>query len=227
MLNLIDECCLDGLLLRVEQSRLSYTVQREEFHQLNENLQIYLHEMKRVEDENRQIQTKIDELRGNYFSTLEQHLKRLPSDFQQESEILNQAHLERYRSKSRARRHLNEREELKKRVQFLLNQEKQQMKIINNLNKQKHRLTIESMKLNEQIQHLMNYVDKEKQTYHHSMEKVDQLYLQLEQICVERSKTEVNFREKSNLCNRDVLIVFFIEHHRREFHSFSDKEPIE
>lgn len=191
MYGLLEDRCLDDVVSRAEQARLSYSLQHEEFRSLNGNLQVYLTDMKRIEDENRQLEGVIEQIRNDYILTLEQHLKRLPNDFRQESQTLNNAHLERYRSKSRARRHLNERDETKKRIQFLVSQEKESSKRCNQLQKQERSMNNEMTKLNEQMQHLLRYVDNEKQTHRQAMEKVDQLQLQLEQACVQRSKTEV------------------------------------
>ena len=191
MYGLLEDRCLDDVVSRAEQARLSYSLQHEEFRYLNANLQVYLTDMKRIEDENRQLEGMIEQIRNDYILTLEQHLKRLPNDFRQESQTLNNAHLERYRSKSRARRHLNEREETKKRIQFLVSQEKEASKRCNQLQKQERSMNNEMAKLNEQMQHLLRHVENEKQTHRQAMEKVDQLQLQLEQACVQRSKTEV------------------------------------
>jgi chromosome segregation ATPase len=185
MLNLLED-----VVSRAEQSRFSYTLQTEEFRQLNSNLQTYLNNIKTIDDENRQLQEKIEQIRTNYIRTLENHLKRLPEDFRQESYILTEAHIERYKSKSRAKRFINEREELKKRINFVLNNEKEQLKHLNNLQKQERFVKNEFQNLNEQIQHLYHYVRTEKQTHQRAMTKVDDLQIQLEQICIERSKTE-------------------------------------
>ena len=175
---------------RTEQSRFSYSTQTEEFRNLNSNLQIYLTDIQRIDDENIQIQENIEEIRTNYILTLENHLKRLPEDFRQESQILTDAHLERYRSKSRAKRFLNEREELKKRINFVSNNEKEQIKRLNILQKQEKKLENEFKILNNQLQNLYNYLQTEKQAHQQAMTKVDNLQIQLEQSCIERSKTE-------------------------------------
>ncbi|CAF1490824.1 unnamed protein product, partial [Rotaria sordida] len=64
------------------------------------------------------------------------HLKRLPEDFRQESHILTEGHIEHYKSKLHAKRFINEREELKKRIDFVARNKKEQIKRLNNLQKQ-------------------------------------------------------------------------------------------
>ncbi|CAF1577086.1 unnamed protein product, partial [Rotaria sordida] len=63
-------------------------------------------------------------------------LKRLPEDFRQESHILTEGHIEHYKSKLHAKRFINEREELKKRIDFVARNKKEQIKRLNNLQKQ-------------------------------------------------------------------------------------------
>jgi chromosome segregation ATPase len=181
----------DDVFSLAERSRFSYNLQTEEFRNLNTNLQTYLNDIKRIDDENRQLQTNIDEIRSNYLITLENHVKRLPEDFRQESSILTEAHIERYKSKSRAKRFINEREELKKRIHFLASNDKEQIKRLNNLQKQERLVQNEFKNLNDQIQNLYTYVENEKQTHRQAMEKVDYLQIQLERSCIDRSKTEV------------------------------------
>jgi chromosome segregation ATPase len=190
MLNFLKDQLLDDVVSRAEQSRFSYTLQTEEFRNLNSNLQTYLNDIKIIDDENCQLQENIEQIRTNYIITLENHLKRLPEDFRQESSILTEAHIERYKSKSRAKRFINEREELKKRINFAVSNEKDQIKRLNNLQKQERLVNNEFKNLNAQIQNLYNYVQIEKQTHQQAMNKVDNLQIQLEQICIERSKTE-------------------------------------
>ena len=204
MLNLNEDQLLDDMVYRAEQSRFSYNLQTEEFRNLNTNLQTYLNDIKRIDDENRQLQTTVDQIRSNYLTTLENHLKRLPEDFRQESSTLTDAHIERYKSKSRAKRFISEREELKKRIQFLTSNDKEQAKRLNNLQKREHLIQNEFKVLNDQLQNLYYHVDNEKQTYRQAMDKVDDLQTQLEKVSVERSKTEV----------RKQKFIFF------EFYSF-------
>jgi chromosome segregation ATPase len=207
MLNLNEDQLLDDIVYRAEQSRFSYNLQNEEFRNLNTNLQTYLNDIKRIDNENRQLQTNIDQIRTNYLITLENHLKRLPEDFRQESSTLTDAHIERYKSKSRAKRFINEREELKKRIQFLTSNDKEQAKRLNNLQKQERLIQNEFKILNDQLQNLYNHVDNEKQTCRQAMEKVDDLQIQLEKISVERSKTEV--RKKKILFSNSILLFSF------------------
>jgi len=190
MLNTPEDQLLDDVVSRVEQSRFSYKLQTEEFRNLNTNFQTYLNDTKIIDDANRQLQENIEQIRTNYIITLENHLKRLPEDFRQESHILTEAHIERYKSKSRAKRFINEREELKKRIHFVASNEKDQIKRLNNLQKQERLIENEFKIINEQIQNLYNYLQTEKQIHREAMDKVDNLQLQLEQICIERSKTE-------------------------------------
>ena len=96
--------------------------------------------------ENCQLQNTIEQLRIKYITTLGNHLKRLPEDFRGESRILNEAHIERYRSKSCAKRFMNEREELKKRIQFATMNEKQQIKHLNNFPEEVGLILIEIIK---------------------------------------------------------------------------------
>jgi chromosome segregation ATPase len=84
----------------------------------------------------------------------------------------------------------SEREELKRRIQFLATTEKGQCKHLNLLQKHERTVRNEFVQLNEQYQRLVKYVDSEKQLHQQAMEKVDDFQHQLEQICVERSKTE-------------------------------------
>jgi chromosome segregation ATPase len=186
-----DSHWLDNVLMQMEQSKISYDVQREEFHQLNDSLQVYLTDMKSIEDDNRYLHEKIGKLRSNHLVSLEEHLKRLPNDFRQESDILNRAHVERYRSKSRARRYINEREELKKRIHFLVNQDKLDRKQMNRLRKQEHSMSNEIKQLHEEIERVRHHVDNEKQNYQQSMNVFDRLQREFEHVCVERSKAEV------------------------------------
>jgi chromosome segregation ATPase len=190
MFSLFQDPLIDDVFTRAEQSRVSYNLQTEEFRSLNANLQTYLGDIKIIDDNNHQLQENIEEIRGKYFLTLENHLKRLPNDFRQQSEILTTAHFQRYQFKSRTRRLNSEREELKRRIQFLASSEKDQSKHLNLLQKQERTVRNEFIQLNEQYQRLVKYVDSEKQLHRQAMEKVDDFQHQLEQICVERSKTE-------------------------------------
>ncbi|UJR31832.1 hypothetical protein I4U23_019309 [Adineta vaga] len=185
-----DDQFIDDVVNRAEQSRQSYNIQTEEFRTLNTNLQTYLNDMKTMDGENRQLQEHIEQIRKEYISALENHLKRLPNDFREQSQTLNEAHLERYQSKTRAKRYLKERDELKRRIHFVASNEKEQVKRLNALQKQERIVRNEFNKLNQQIQTLLVYVDNEKQNYQQAMDKVDNLQIQLERICIERSKTE-------------------------------------
>jgi len=196
MVSLFEDQLIDDVVTRAEQSRVSYNIQTEEFRNLNANLQIYLNDIKTIDDDNRQLQENIEEIRTNYILSLENHLKRLPFDFRQQSQTLTGAHLERYKSKSRAKRFTNEREELKRRIHFVASNEKEQTKRLNTLQKQERTVRNEFNKLNEQIQNLSNYVENEKQNYCQAMDRVDNLHVQLEEISVERSKTEVKKNSK-------------------------------
>lgn len=182
---------IDNVVTRAEQSRVSYNIQTEEFRSLNTNLQTYLNEMKTIDDENRQLQENIEQIRKEYIVALETHLKLLPNDFREQSQTLNEAHLERYRSKTRAKRYLKERDELKRRISFVASNEKEQTKRLNVLQKQDRAVRNEFNKLNQQIQSLSAYVENEKQNYQQAMDKVDSLQIQLERISIERSRTEV------------------------------------
>ncbi|CAF5120126.1 unnamed protein product [Rotaria sp. Silwood1] len=190
MFNIIDDHLVDDIFLRAKQSHLAYNLQTEEFHNLNENLQTYLNDIKKIDDENHQLQNNIEQIRTNYIKILENNLKYLPENFRQESHILTEAHIERYKSKSHAKRFINEREELKKRINFIASNEKEQIKRLNNLQRQQCLVEKELKILNEQLQNLYNYIENEKQTHQQAMNKVDDLQIQLEQICIERSKTE-------------------------------------
>ena len=158
---------------RTEQSRFSYTIQTEEFRSLNSNLENYLNDIKQIDDDNRQLQENIEQIRTDYVRTLESHLKGLPEDFRRESLVLTEAHLERYRSKSRAKRFLSEREELKKRINFLANNEKEQIRRINQLEKQERKVVNECRILNEQIENLSQYVQTERHIHQQAMERVE------------------------------------------------------
>ncbi|CAF3930076.1 unnamed protein product, partial [Adineta steineri] len=202
MFNLLDGQLFSNVVSRVEQSRFSYTSQNEEFHNLNTNLQTYLSDIKRIDDENGELQKTIEQIRTNYILTLENHLQRLPEDFREESRILTDAHLERYKSKTRAKRFINQREEFKKRITFVANNEKEQVKYINYLQKQERSVQKELKVLSDQFQNLYKSIEREKQIHQQAMDKVDQLQIQLEQICIERSKTEFeiqNLREEVKL----------------------------
>jgi chromosome segregation ATPase len=180
----------DQLVLQAEQSRVSYNIQTEEFRSLNANLENYLGDIKIIDEENRKLQENIQSIRTKYISTIENHLTCLPNDFRKQSQILTDAHLQRYKFKSHTRRLLNEREELKRRIQFVGNNEKDQIKYLNILEKQERTKRNEFEKLNEQYQNLLKYVENEKQIHRQSMDKVDHLQIQFEQICIDRSKTE-------------------------------------
>lgn len=180
----------DDIVLRAEQSRVSYNLQKEEFRYLNANLENYLDDMKIIDNNNTQLQETIEEIRTKYILTLENHLKRLPNDFRMQSQILTDAHLERYRFKSRTRRLVSEREELKRRINFVSINEKDQIKHLNYLQKQERLIENELNQLNEQYQYVLKYVENEKILYQQSLNKIDQLQIELEQSYIERSKTE-------------------------------------
>ncbi|CAF3772870.1 unnamed protein product [Rotaria sp. Silwood1] len=190
MFNIFEDQLIDDIVSQVEQSRISYNLQREEFHNLNTNLQTYLDNIKTIDNDNYHLQEDIQQIRTNYISTLENYLKRLLNDFRQLSQQLTDIHIDRYKYKSRARRIINEREEFKRRINFIANNEKEQIKCLNFLQKKERTVRNELLKLNEQLQHCLKYVENEKQTHQQAMNKVDNLQVQLEQICVERSKTE-------------------------------------
>ena len=191
MINTLQDSLLDEAVHRAEQSRHSYNVQTEEFRHLNANLQSYLDEIKTIDEENRRIQESIEAIRASYVTTLEHHLIRLPNNFRQQSQTLTQAHVERYKSKSRARRLTSEREELKRRIHFVARNEKDQHKQLTVLHKQERLVQNEFRQLSSHIESLLRSVENEKQLHRQAMSKVDHLQLQLEQVCVERSKTEV------------------------------------
>jgi hypothetical protein len=180
----------DQFILRAEQSRVSYNLQTEEFRSLNANLENYLGDIKIIDDENRQLQENIQLIRTKYISTIENHLKGLPNDFREHSQILTDAHIERYKYKSRTRRLVTEREELKRRIQFVANSEKDQIKYLNILEKQERSNRNELEKLNKEYQRLVKYVENEKQIHRQAMNKVDNLQIKLEQTCIDRSKIE-------------------------------------
>lgn len=190
MFNLLKDQLIDDAVLRAEQSRVSYNSQTEEFRLLNADLQTYLTNIKFTDEENRQIQENIEDIRRKYILTLENHLQRLPNDFREQSQTLTNAHLERYRLKSRLRRCANEREEWKRRIQFLTNTDKEQTKYFTHLQKQDQLHRQEFQKLNEHYQRLTKSLANEKELHRQAMTKVDQLHLQLEQSWIDRSKTE-------------------------------------
>ncbi|CAF3156375.1 unnamed protein product [Rotaria sp. Silwood2] len=190
MFNLFEDQLIDDIVSRAEQSRISYNSQREEFRNLNASLQTYLGDIKTIDDNNRHLQENIHQIRTNYISTLENYLKHLLNDFRQISQQLTEVHIDRYKFKSRARRIVNEREEFKRRINFIAANEKEQIKRLNILQKKERSVRNEFLKLNEQLQNCLTYVENEKQIHQKAMNKVDSLQLQLEQICVERSKTE-------------------------------------
>jgi chromosome segregation ATPase len=190
MFNLFDDQLIDDAVLRAEQSRVSYNLQTEEFRSLNTNLQNYLGDIKIIDDDNHKLQENIEQIRTQYIIALENNLKRLPNDFRVQSQLLNDVHIERYKFKSRTRRFLCEREEYKQRINFVARNEKDQIKHLNILQKQERIIENELIKLNEQLQRLLKYVENEKQKHQQAMDKVDDLQIQLEQKCIERSKTE-------------------------------------
>ncbi|CAM2724985.1 unnamed protein product [Rotaria socialis] len=173
-----------------EKFRISYNLQTEEFRNLNADLQTYLGDLKTIDDGNRQLQESIEQIRTNYILSLENQLKRLPQDFHEHSRILTDGHIQRYASKSRARRFFNETEEFKRRISFVSSNEKEQTKRLNVLQKIECSAHNELIKLNQQLQSCLKYVEKEKQVHQKSMDTVDNLQVQLEQKYVERSKTE-------------------------------------
>jgi chromosome segregation ATPase len=190
MFNLFEDQLIDDAVLRAEQSRVSYNLQTEEFRSLNTNLQTYLDDIKIIDDDNHKLQENIEQIRTQYIITLENHLKRLPNDFRIQSQLLNDVHIERYKLKSRTRRFLTEREEYKRRINFVSRNEKDQIKQLNILQKQERIIRNEFTQLNEQLQRTLKYVENEKQIHQQAMDRVDDLQIQLEQKCVERSKTE-------------------------------------
>ena len=187
----LEDPFLDDVVHRAEQYRQSYNNQTEEFRHLNSNLFTYLDEIKTIDGENGNLQEKIEQLRRNFLLDLENSLNVLPKNFRQLSEKLTDAHHERYKFKSRARRFANDREELKRRIQFVSNCEKDQLKRLAQLQKEQRSTGNECRKLNEQYENLLHFVEKEKEIHQQSMSKVDQLQCELEQIYVERSKSEV------------------------------------
>ena len=191
MFSILEDRFVDDIASRADQFRSSYYLQTEEFRHLNENLLTYVNDMKRMDNENRQLERTIDEIRKAYVATLASQLERLPADFREESNTLTTANLERYRSKSRARRCLNEREELKKRIHFLSVNEKEYNKRLNSLQRQDRTMRTEITRLAEHYRQLTDYVQAEKQTHRRAMSKVDELQNAFEQICIDRSKTEV------------------------------------
>lgn len=162
----------------------------EEFHQLNSYLQIYLNDIKRIDEHNRQLQQTIEHHRREYLQTFEEHFTRLPDDFRGESEVLTQAHRQRYEWKSRARRYLAEREELKKRIYFLIHTEKEEIKHRNLLERINSQSINDLRIIKDQFQHVYRYVQREKEIHQQLMDHLDQLRIQLEQISIERSKQE-------------------------------------
>lgn len=190
MFNLFKDQLIDEAVHRAEQWRVSYNLQAEEFRSLNANLQTYLGDIKTIDDQNRQLQESIEEIRTKYILNLENHLKLLPKDFREQGQTLTNAHLERYRLKSRVRRCVTEREEWKRRIQFLTNNDKQQTKYFHQLERQDRLHRQEFQKLNEQYQRLGKTVANEKELHRQAMTKVDQLQTQLEQSWIDRSKTE-------------------------------------
>ena len=178
---------------------MNSTVERsyEEFHQLNENLQLFVNDLKSLEDQNRIYRENLFELRRESFQDFEENLKRLPRDFRHESDVLNAAHVERYRSKSRARRFVTEREEMKKRIQFLVQWDRDQSKRVDRAEKSEQKLQNELKLLNDQLDQLDEIVRNEKNLYERSMKKLDELFVEYEDKCVERSQTEVKFDSKS------------------------------
>ena len=192
MLTLLEDQLLNEAVSRAELSRISYNLQTEEFRNLNADLETYLGDIKVIDDNNRRLHESIEEIRLNYILIIEDHLKRLPNDFRQQSQTLTEANLERYKLKSRARRFISEREEFKRRINFIAKDEKQQIKHLNILQKQERSVRHEFNKLYEQIQKLSSYVESERKIYQQTISKFDHLQVKLEQICNERSKTEVS-----------------------------------
>lgn len=191
MYNEFEYDLIDDVVSRATQSRVSYTSQAEEFRSLNADLQTYLDDLKTIDDDNRQLQESIEQFRTNYIQALENHLKILPNDFHQESVLLTNGHIERYKLKCCTRRFLSEREEFKRRINFLSIDEKEQIKRLNALQKKERAVRNEFIKLNQQIQNYEINLEKEKQSHQQAMNILDDLRIQLEQKCVERSNTEV------------------------------------
>jgi chromosome segregation ATPase len=185
------EQSLSSLNDQTEQSHSSFNHRTDEFYHLNANLQTYLDEIRNIDDNNQRRKEDIEQIRTNYLSTLEQHLEGLQNDFGEQRQKLTDEHSERYKSKLQARRLTSECEETKRRIQFVKSNEKEQMKRRNHL--QKHERTTQNglRRLNEQLQKLEGCVEYEKQLHGQAMHKVDQLYTQLEQTCVQRWQTEV------------------------------------
>ncbi|CAF1133464.1 unnamed protein product, partial [Didymodactylos carnosus] len=181
---------IDDVVNRAERSRLSYNQQTDEFRQLNHDLQAYLGDIRTIDDENRQKIDNIEHLRNEYVSTIENLLKKLPADFHVNSILLNDAVLDRYRHKSKAKRLQMEKDELKQRIGFLLQNEKDQHKVLTNLGKQERFVKQEFSKLNEQMKSLLIYVENEKQQNRQAMEKLDNLLIQLEKSSIDKAKTQ-------------------------------------
>ena len=187
---------LDDAAVRADQFRRSYDSQTEEFRHLNADLQRYLDEIRTIDHDNCELQDSIEQHRTSYVATLEEHLTRLPDDFREQSHILTDAHIERYRSKSRARRFTSERDELKRRIQFVASNEKEQGKRLRLLEKHDRLVSSEFLKLKDQIQTLKVALETEKQQHRQAVDKFDGLQLKFEKICIDRSTAEVGRRAR-------------------------------
>ncbi|CAF1540877.1 unnamed protein product, partial [Didymodactylos carnosus] len=181
---------IDDYVNRAERSRLSYNQQTDEFRQLNHDFQAYLGDIRTIDDENQEKTAKIEHLRNEYISTIENLLRKLPGDFHVNSTILNDAVLDRYRLKSKVKRLQMEKDEFKKRIGFLVQNDKDQQKMLTNLVKQERFVKQEFSKLNEQMKSIMMYVENEKQQNRQAMEKVDSLLVQLEKSSIDKAKTQ-------------------------------------
>lgn len=180
----------DDVVFRIEQSRSSYNNQADEFRSLNSNLENYLDNIRTIDNNNQQLQEQIEQIRREYLLTLENHFKRLPDDFHAQSQTLTNVHLQRYQFKSRTRRLHAERQELKRRIEFLSSTEKLHLKHLTNLQKQDRLIQHELIKLTEQYENLCKQVQNVKHIYQQSMGQLDQLQIHYEDICSQRSKSE-------------------------------------
>jgi len=180
----------DDVVFHIEQSRSSYNNQTNEFRGLNTNLENYLENIKTIDHDNRQLQQQIEQIHGEYLLTLENHFKRLPDDFHEQSRILTDVHLQRYQLKSRTRRLHAQRQEFKRRIEFVSTTEKSQLKHLAHLQKQDRHLRQDLSQLTDQYEKLFNQVQNDKLIYQQSMTIFDQLQIHFEDICLQRSKSE-------------------------------------
>lgn len=163
--------------------------ENEEIRNLNSTLETFL-------VENRRLKKIVEEKKSERFGSIEENLRKFVENFEDRSRKLTEIHGERYKTKCRTRRWICSRDEMKKRVVFLVNEENELRKILKEMEKLRKTSEKEIEKLKIRRDRSSRIVAKEKENHVESMKKLDELKIDLEKIRVERSRSEVRREEK-------------------------------